>query len=209
MRKKLVTVIVLFALLLVPKPRICAQISTLDRSPKGLDSTSPAGPRMILIIRHGEKPGDPDKEDKKNKDPNLSPRGYERAAALAHVIPDNFVRPDYLFATHKSAHSLRPIETITPLSNALHENIEEEFKDDGFAALARKVLTDGKYANKVVLISWHHGKIPELAHALGASDAPDKWNGKVFDRVWEITFDSGKVSFLDLPQKALPGDSDK
>ena len=29
------------------------------------------------------------------------------------------------------------------------------------------------------------------------------------DRVWEINFQNGKALFLDLPQKALPGDSDK
>src|ERR1700722_20033729 len=139
------TIAVLLSLLLVPQPRTFAQASTSNPSPRGLDSTSSAGPRMILIVRHGEKPGEPDKEDKKNKDPNLSPRGYERAAALAHVIPDNFARPDYLFATHKSAHSMRPIETITPLSKLLHESIKEEFKDEDFAALAHKVLTDAKY----------------------------------------------------------------
>jgi hypothetical protein len=60
-----------------------------------------------------------------------------------------------------------------------------------------------------VLIAWHHGKIPELAQALGVKDAPDKWNSKVFDRVWEITYDEKGVIWKDLPQKALPGDSDK
>ena len=52
-------------------------------------------------------------------------------------------------------------------------------------------------------------KIPELAKALGVTDAPEKWNSAVFDRVWEITFENGKATFLDLPEKALPGDSDK
>jgi hypothetical protein len=75
--------------------------------------------------------------------------------------------------------------------------------------MKRRVLVDPQYAGKVVLIAWHHGKIPELARALGAIDAPDKWNAKVFDRVWELTYADGAATFQDLPQEALPGDSDK
>jgi broad specificity phosphatase PhoE len=200
-------VFVLPALLLIAQPHAQAhKPKSGDSSDNSASGAASSFPRLIMIVRHGEKPGDGSKE---NKDPNLSSRGYERAAALAHVIPDNFARPDYLFATHKSSHSMRPIETITPLSKSLHEPIEESFKDDEFAAVAHKILGDAKYANRVVLISWHHGKIPELAHALGATEAPEKWNSAVFDRVWEITYKDGKASFADLPQKALPGDSDK
>jgi hypothetical protein len=71
------------------------------------------------------------------------------------------------------------------------------------------VLTDPKFTGKTVLIAWHHGKIPELAHALGATDAPDKWDPALFNRVWEIKFENGKASWRDVPQKALPGDAEK
>jgi phosphohistidine phosphatase SixA len=168
------------------------------------DTAAPTGPRVILIIRHAEKP---EGSDGKN-DPNLAPRGYERAAALAHVIPEHFPRPDFLLATKRSSHSNRPVETLEPLAKALHEKIEAKFKDDDFSALAREVLTDPKFAGKTVLIAWHHGEIPELAHALGAADAPDKWDSSVFNRVWEITFKHGKATLQNLPQKALPGDAD-
>jgi phosphohistidine phosphatase SixA len=163
------------------------------------------GPRIVLIIRHAEKP----EETQTVKDPNLSRRGFERADALAKVIPARFPIPDFLIATKKSKSSNRPAETITPLSRALHENIEATFKDDDFEQVAHEVLADPKYAGKVVLIAWHHGKIPELARALGAKDAPDKWNAKVFDRVWELTYTDGAATFQDLPQEALPGDSEK
>ena len=60
-----------------------------------------------------------------------------------------------------------------------------------------------------MLISWHHGKIPELAAKLGA-DSPKHWNDKVFDRVWRIDYDKrGKARYRDLPQQLLAGDSDK
>jgi len=169
------------------------------------DESSGAGPQLIMIIRHGEKPED----SKEDKDPNLSPRGFERAAALAMVIPKDFPHPDFLFATKKSSHSNRPMETIEPLAKKLHEPIEATFSDEQYATLAHKLLTDPRYQGKVVMIAWHHGKIPELAHALGASEAPAKWNGKVFDRVWEITYTGGTATWTDLPQKALPGDSEQ
>jgi len=161
------------------------------------------GPRIVMIIRHGEKPD----EAKGDKDPNLSPQGFERANALAKVIPAHFPRPDYLIATKRSKSSNRPAETITPLSKALNEPIEATFKDDDFEQVAHEVLSNPKFSNKVVLIAWHHGKIPELAKALGVKDAPDKWDSNVFDRVWEITYEDGVATWKNLPENALPGDS--
>jgi phosphohistidine phosphatase SixA len=160
------------------------------------------GPKMVLIIRHAEKP-------ETAGDPNLSQKGFERADALAHVIPDHFVKPDFLIATKKSKGSARPIETITPLSKAIDEPIQSKFADEEIAAVANDVLTNPKYRGKIVLIAWHHGKIPDLAKALGATDAPKEWNSKVFDRVWQLTFTGDAVQFTNLPQKALPGDSDQ
>jgi phosphohistidine phosphatase SixA len=163
------------------------------------------GPKIVMIIRHAEKPDASDGE----KDPNLSKRGYQRADALAKVIPDHFPKPDYLIATKKSKGSDRPAETITPLSKVLKEPISATEKDDDFGVVAKDVLTNPKYDGKVVLIAWHHGKIPELAKALGVRDAPEKWDPKVFDRVWEVTFENGKAVWKDVPEKALPGDSEK
>jgi phosphohistidine phosphatase SixA len=168
-------------------------------------TTAPAGPRIVLIIRHAEKPSPTEGE----KDPDLTKAGYARADALAHVIPDAFPRPDFLFASKRSKNSNRPVETIIPLSKALQEEIVTDFKDDDYPALAKTILTDEKYAGKVVLISWHHGKIPQLAKALGVKDAPQKWDANVFDRVWEINYDHGTANFENLPQKAMPGDEQK
>lgn len=160
------------------------------------------GPHIVMIIRHAEKPDD-------KADPDLSPRGFERADALAKVLPNHFPRPDFLIATKRSKGSNRPVETITPLAKALHEEIEATFDDDDFAEVAHEVLTDPKFDGKTVLIAWHHQKIPDLAKALGVKNAPDKWNPDVFDRVWQITYDDGAAIWKDLPENALPGDSDK
>ena len=39
---------------------------------------------------------------------------------------------------------------------------------------------------------------------------PKVWDGKVFDRVWQITYDEkGNTKCADLPQRLLPDDSKK
>src|SRR5690349_20849493 len=95
-------------------------------------SPSPAqaqtGPKQVLIIRHGEKPGDPG-VDSPSDPRDLSTKGYERAGALAPYIPATFPKPDFLFATQASKHSNRPVETITPLSAALGLTINSTYSN--------------------------------------------------------------------------------
>lgn len=161
---------------------------------------SPQGPHLILIIRHAEKTGS-------KTDFDLSKKGYERADALAKAIPAHFPKPDYLIATKRSKSSNRPVETIRPLGKALHEPVEAKYSNKQYEQLAHELLSDPKYAGKTVLIAWHHGNIPELVHALGANNVPDKWNDDVFDRVWQISYENGAAKWKDVPENALPGDS--
>jgi hypothetical protein len=79
-------------------------------------------------------------------------------------------------------------------------------KDKDIKKMAGAIISELCFAGKIVLICWHHGKIPDVAKALGISNPP-KWDGKVFDRVWQITFPKGKASLQDLPQMLLYGDS--
>lgn len=169
-----------------------------------------AHPKQIIIIRHAEKPGDPTADDPADGT-NLSTRGFERAAALAVYLPATFPRPDFLFATQASKHSNRPVETITPLSEALKLSIDSQFGDDDYQRLAARLLDDARYADKVVLICWHHGKIPHLTAALGARPPQDPWPGGTFDRVWSVDYSTGaapgSLPVANLPQRLLFGDS--
>ena len=167
-------------------------------------------PYQILIIRHAEKPDGTD--DTSTKNPNLSLRGYERAGALAPFLPGTFGQPDFLFASQASTSSNRPVETITPLANALGLTINSSFADDDYPTLANTLLSDATYAGHLVLICWHHGKIPKLATALGVTPPQDPWPGDVFDRVWQITYpqppgSGGSPTVTDYPQKLLFGDT--
>ena len=163
---------------------------------------APQPPATILLIRHAEKLTD--------GRPDLAPAGFARAKAIPQLFgraaPHNLPRPDFLFATHVSKSSNRPVETITPLSQAFGLSISSEVADKDFAALATELLS-GKYAGKVVLVAWHHGSIPAFAKALGATPPYDPWPETQFDRVWRIDYRDGKAALTDLPQGLLPGDS--
>jgi broad specificity phosphatase PhoE len=159
-------------------------------------------PATILLIRHAEKPA---------SGTDLAPAGFERAKVMPELFaggaaPHNLPRPDFLFATHVSKNSNRPVETITPLSESLGLPIRHEIADKDYAALVTELLS-GKYAGKVVLVAWHHGSIPGLAKALGAVPPYDPWPETQFDRVWRIDYKAGKAVLTDLPQGLMPGDS--
>jgi broad specificity phosphatase PhoE len=193
-------------------------------------------PIQVLIVRHGEKVGDPKKDNDGGR--HLSVRGSARAAALpslfAPALPQlschlhhhaedfighyrqvplkgtaaRFRAPNLIFATARSKDSKRPIETVTPLATALNEPINARFADDDkdIKKMVEAIFAESAYAGKIVLICWHHGRIPDIAKALGIAKPP-KWDGKVFDRVWEITFTKGKAALKDLPQMLLYGDA--
>jgi broad specificity phosphatase PhoE len=177
-------------------------------------------PRTILIIRHAEKTDDPD-------DLHLSKTGQERAEHLHELFkaspsrPKPFPPPDFIFAARNTKQSHRPVDTVTPLAKARDLAVNTKFRNQALddppdpyrksqRDLSEEMLQSGKYAGKTVLISWHHGTIPDLARLLGAADCPKKWRGAAFDRVWQITYDErGQATFADLPQQLLPGDSAK
>jgi hypothetical protein len=171
---------------------------------------SKSHPALVLLIRHAEKPPD------EAVSVSLSPQGRKRADALPGLFtrsqarPVPFPAPQFLFATKNSKHSHRPVETVTPLAVNLGLRVHAEIADEDFAKVAGELFGKTKYAGKTVLICWHHATLPDLAHALGATDAPGHFKGSVFDRVWQISYDDqGEAAFTDLPQRLLPGDSDR
>lgn len=162
-------------------------------------------PATVLLIRHAEKLTD-GRQD-------LSPVGFERAKLLPELFggagasaPHDLPKPEFLFATHVSRKSNRPVETITPLREVLKEPISSEIDDKDYEALAKELLS-GKYAGKVVLVAWHHGSLPGLARTLGATPPYDPWPDTQFDRVWRIDYVNGKARLTDLPQELMTGDS--
>ena len=140
----------------------------------------------LLLTRHAEKPDDP-------LDPDLSPIGLQRAAKLVGYIQDNFGEPAFIFVSAISKHSRRPYETIEPLSKACGLPIDSSFADQDYAALAHELATKPRYDGKLVLICWHHGNIPPLAHALNAKHGgyPNPWDPMVFNLILKFDLTAG------------------
>jgi hypothetical protein len=160
-------------------------------------------PRVVILIRHAEKP------PKEEHSPHLTPIGLQRAQRIPTLFsPDRtptLPRPDFLFATHASASSNREVETLEPLAQALHLEMNDQYSEDEIAKLAAEILS-GKYAGKVVLVCWHHGKLPDLAAALGVPNPP-AWSVSTFDRIWKVEWVHGAAVLTDLPEYLMPGDS--
>jgi hypothetical protein len=143
-------------------------------------------PTKVLVMRHAEKLADPD-------DPNLSIPGQTRASALVAWLPATFGRPDFIFATAISKHSQRPIQTVQPLAEKLGLSIDATFADQDYGALAKHLLLDPKFADKSVLVCWHHGNIPGLLRKLGANPGsyPNPWEFTVFNLVLAVDYAGG------------------
>jgi broad specificity phosphatase PhoE len=174
-------------------------------------------PKRIVILRHGEKPGDPAAPDDP-ANPDLAPAGVARATMLATLIPAKFGTPDWLIAAASSDKSHRPVETLQPLADALGfgpDKFIQTYKNDDYAKLANELLNKPRYSGKLVVVCWHHGNIPGLGLALGATaaqlqTAPEisaredglHWNATVFDRFWILDFAVGQrgVTFQSVQQ---------
>jgi hypothetical protein len=165
-----------------------------------------AEPAEVVIIRHAEKP------DEGNE---LSLAGRERAAALLPYFFGNpavleFGRPMAIYAQAQkhATSSLRSIQTVQPLADALHLKINDAFERDDYKKMVAEIKRETKYDGHTVLICWEHKVIPEIAKEFAADDAPKKWRDDAFDRTWVLTLKSGhRYKFNDLPQKLMFGDS--
>lgn len=155
-------------------------------------------PAKIVLLRHAEKPPDDD-------DPHLSPRGRVRAAALSIAIADSFGKPDRIYATAPSKHSSRPVETVSPLADAMEFTVVSKWADDEVQAAAAHFL-DGAHDGQLLVVCWHHGRIPALAAALGAPAPIDRWPEDVFDWYWILDFARQPLVWQSQPQSLLHGD---
>ena len=165
-----------------------------------------AAPAQVIIIRHGEKPP---------SGPDLDEQGYARAQALVGFFQNNpavtqFGTPAAIYAMDPKGPngSMRAIETVTPLAQALGQSIDTDYKRKDIPQLVQDILGNPAYDGKMVLICWEHSVIPDIVDAFGWTSAPQSWAGSSFDRAWVLTFTGDRVTdFVDVPEHVLPGDS--
>ncbi len=147
-----------------------------------------AAPAHVIVIRHGEKPGDRDAK-------HLSPAGEQRAEKLIEFVKANpelsgVGAPNVLIATlpTKDGGGQRTGETLAPLSSALKVPVETPYESDHPKKLASKLLEEKRYDGKNVLVCWTHEHIPALIQALGIHPAPAKMGDDVYDLVYLISY---------------------
>lgn len=165
-----------------------------------------ATPAQVIIIRHAEKP---------LQGNILSTKGRERAAALAPFFIETkelltYGLPIAIYAMQPSKEdpSEGPLQTVTPLADALKLSIKTNFERDNYRPMVDEIMNTPAYSGKMVLICWDHKLIPDIARAFRALQTPGRWPPEAFDRLWIINFAStGKVTFQNLPQRLMYGDS--
>jgi hypothetical protein len=181
----------------------------------------------VLIIRHGEKPGEkwPGPGLTKRGNPNsksLDVRGWQRAGAWAALFGTELGGADYpkpyrIYAVDpkgdpRQEPSKRPHETVTPLAARLCVTIDKRVQGQE-AALAAEInaLNDG-----VVLVCWEHERIgsallPALFRNNTPTGVPRAWKGSRFDVV--LRLDRADLEapweFRQLLPCLLSGDRDK
>jgi hypothetical protein len=171
-------------------------------------SAALAQPAEIIIIRHADKPLDGN---------HLSLRGRERAAALVPYFLETpelleFKTPVAIYAqaAKKNTSSMRSIETVKPLADALKLPIIETYLRDDYRKMLTEIMASKEYEGHTVLICWEHNVIIEIAKELGAENVPASWPGSTYDRTWVISLKPGQnPRFKDLPQKIMYGDSER
>lgn len=162
-------------------------------------------PSAVLLLRHAEKPDD-------NNDINLSTRGYSRAGALPSWLIKQFGTPYAIYAmdpSDKSHLTLRPIQTVTPLSETIGVAIDKSYRYGQIHKLVHSVLTNVQNSGRLIVICWEHDEIKDIAKLFGYDAKP--WKSDDFDHLWLLD----SLSNLDnknnkpkiIPQKLLYGDS--
>ena len=117
---------------------------------------------IVVFTRHGER--SPDKDNV-----HLQPEGFVRAGYMAKCMGHRqpsvafpFGAPTRLLASLR-ADSKRPVETLTPIANKLHLEIETAKMMDIYAV--NKLVPTLK-AGDQLLVSWQHWFIPKMIQAL-------------------------------------------
>ena len=180
----------------------------------------------IYLIRHGEKPGEPDVNAKgvdtegASDSKSLTPRGWRRAGAWAVFFAGQgrVVPPQRIYASNdqkekdaerdkEGSHSKRPIQTVTELAARLKLNVNSDFLKGGEQDLVDAI----RNLQDVALVCWQHEAIPDIAGKLAGSNAgiPAPWPGNRFDVVWRLTRDTqtSDWEFDQICPQLLSGDS--
>lgn len=171
--------------------------------PPAAPPTTATTSRVIMIVRHAEKPDD-------DSIHTLSDTGLLRASRLPHLFTPALLTglfmPTDLWASEGNSASRRPIQTITPLSDALKLPVNTKYEAAAYKDCAKALL---KQRTGVSLVCWAHGEIPGLVKALGVTTPKmfSTWPDNRFDVILVLVTDgSGGWHLTQVTEGLLPGD---
>ncbi|GCB22218.1 ribosomal RNA-processing protein 14 [Aspergillus awamori] len=140
-------------------------------------ATSTPNPPTVYLIRHGEKPPDPE-------DSGLNADGFKRAECLREVFGvgspydiGHVMAPKI----NKRGQHRRSYETVLPVAKDLDLPVDTSWN---------------------ILISWRHGKMREIVQELGYEDPPEYPEDR-FDLIWTIPFPYNNIT--DIQSEECPG----
>jgi hypothetical protein len=137
-----------------------------------------------------------------------------RAPCPQAFVPADDPQPPPIIRREKAAweNSYREQEILLALSalSALPIDATHAANPQGGENLAKLVV--GLPSGSAPLIAWEHHNIPTLAYDIGnllgaELPIPEKWDKHRFDLVWVVSQSSSGVTFQQIPQMLLPGDS--
>jgi hypothetical protein len=177
------------------------------------------GGETILMVRHGEKPGE-------HPDGQLDCQGLNRALALPAVLA-RFGRPLAIYAPNPSVQTtdgdempfapkysyVRPLMTIEPYAIAMGMPVNTQIAEKDLRTLEQE-LTKPEYANGLVVVAWEHIQAWKFAeqmlaqYGLDPSLAPN-WKNSDYDTIYifHLTPAGGGKKKLDfhIEQEKLNG----
>jgi broad specificity phosphatase PhoE len=141
---------------------LCAALATLSLLP-GLAAAEPSA---IYLVRHGEKLA--------GQDPELSPRGQQRARHVAAVLRRAGITAIFSSKTVRTQQTAAPLAQQTGLSVQLYD------------ALAPRALVEQvrKLTGAVVVIG-HSNTLPELVRLFGGAPGGEIADDE-FDRLYQL-----------------------
>ena len=153
-----------------------------------------AQPARVIVIRHAEKPDDPENS-------HLSEDGQVRAQRLVKWLTQGAVLgtngpPAGLYAPQptRRGFGVRCSETLQPSARRLGQQLKIAHGSADYEFLAHLILRDKSLRGKNVVVCWTHEFLPQLAAACGVDPPPPKWKGDDYDSAYIITFPEGKAA---------------
>ena len=149
----------------------------------------------IWIVRHAEKATSP------ADDPDLTPEGRARAAALSKELKREKIAAVYITAYKRTA------ETGEPTFKKANLRELQIYNPSDLSAFVKQVLQDN--AGKNVLVVGHSNTVMPTIQAFGAAKPFDTLDDEDYDQLFKITIGPDKKTKLDIKRYGAPHHSNK